>query len=243
MALDGRRRTVVGIVENPRKLSEEFALVTPSSASAVDYVTVLVDADAASLESFFGRGSNSDRPPAFASEESWGVDHPETESLLLVSVTTVFLLLASLVAAAGFGSSRGGARPTTKGVEGPTSTAPTHTPPGGSPRLRGPRGAAAAGGRRSQAFAAQDVVRVGTLQRRFARGQQHQRGDPRRVVFQHVFDDRYEKSERLTGARLGSSKDVLAFDGLGNCGILYRGGRRKAGRREPLLGIRRNREF
>jgi putative ABC transport system permease protein len=101
LALDGRSRTVVGIVENPRKLSDEFALVTPSSAGAADYVTVLVDADAASRESFFGR-SNSDAPPAFASAESWGVDHPETESLLLVSVTTVFLLLAALVAAAGF---------------------------------------------------------------------------------------------------------------------------------------------
>ena len=32
MALDGRRRTVVGIVENPRKLSDEFALVSPASA-------------------------------------------------------------------------------------------------------------------------------------------------------------------------------------------------------------------
>ena len=33
LALDGRRRTVVGIVENPSKLSDEFALVSPSSAS------------------------------------------------------------------------------------------------------------------------------------------------------------------------------------------------------------------
>src|SRR5262245_39100117 len=32
LALDGRRRTVVGIVENPHKLSEEFALVSPTSA-------------------------------------------------------------------------------------------------------------------------------------------------------------------------------------------------------------------
>ena len=34
LALDGHRRTVVGIVENPSKLSDEFALVSPSSASA-----------------------------------------------------------------------------------------------------------------------------------------------------------------------------------------------------------------
>ena len=35
LALDGRRRTVVGVVENPRKLSDEFALVSPSSAGAL----------------------------------------------------------------------------------------------------------------------------------------------------------------------------------------------------------------
>jgi putative ABC transport system permease protein len=101
LALDGRRRTVVGIVENPRKLSDEFALVAPpSSASAADYVTVLVDASDASLASFFGPGDNS--PPGLSSTERIGNDHPESEPLAIVSVTTVFLLLASLVAAAGF---------------------------------------------------------------------------------------------------------------------------------------------
>ena len=38
LALDGRRRTVVGIVENPRELSDEFALVSPASAAAPDHV-------------------------------------------------------------------------------------------------------------------------------------------------------------------------------------------------------------
>jgi putative ABC transport system permease protein len=102
LALDGRRRTVVGIVENSRKLSDEFALVTPSSGGAPDYVTALVATDAASRATFFGRGPRPAPPPAFTSAESWGIDHPETEPLLLVAVTTVFLLLASLVAAAGF---------------------------------------------------------------------------------------------------------------------------------------------
>ena len=41
LALDGRQRTVVGIVENPSKLSDEFALVSPSSASP-DVVDLLV---------------------------------------------------------------------------------------------------------------------------------------------------------------------------------------------------------
>jgi putative ABC transport system permease protein len=100
LALDGRRRTVVGIVENPRKLSDEFALVSPSSASAADYVTALVDASDASVESFFGPRRNP--PPALMSVENRGNDHPEAEPLAMFSVTTVFLFLASLIAAAGF---------------------------------------------------------------------------------------------------------------------------------------------
>jgi putative ABC transport system permease protein len=102
LALDGRRRTVVGIVENPRKLSEEFALVSPPSARAADYVTVLVKAKEAdeSMASFFRAGA--DAPPAFAGAEIEGNDHPEAPTLAMFSVATVFLLLASLVAAAGF---------------------------------------------------------------------------------------------------------------------------------------------
>jgi putative ABC transport system permease protein len=100
LALDGQRRTVVGIVENPRKLSDEFALVSPSSAGAANYVTVLVDAPEESVESFFGQGRNP--PPALAETQIWGNDNPEAEPLAIFSVTTVFLLLASLIAAAGF---------------------------------------------------------------------------------------------------------------------------------------------
>jgi putative ABC transport system permease protein len=52
LALDGGRRTIVGLVENPRDLSDEFALVSPASAGAPDNVTVLVDASAESVRSF-----------------------------------------------------------------------------------------------------------------------------------------------------------------------------------------------
>jgi putative ABC transport system permease protein len=100
LALDGLQWEVVGIVENPRKLSDEFALVSPSSADTADYVTVLVDTNEASLESFFG--PNDDSPPAFAGAQMVGSDNPEAPTLAMFSVTTVFLLLASLVAAAGF---------------------------------------------------------------------------------------------------------------------------------------------
>ncbi len=93
LSLDGRRRTVVGIVENPADLSDEFALVSPSSAGAPDHVSVLAKGD----------GSRPDMAPgaAVVNQSIRGNDNPADE-LLMFSVATVFLLLASLIAAAGF---------------------------------------------------------------------------------------------------------------------------------------------
>src|SRR6266498_3926197 len=100
LALDGQQRTVVGIVENPRKLSDEFALVSPSSAGAPDHVTVLIDASAASIDSF--RQSLGERgQSSFTGSES-RPNNRAADTLAMFSVATVFLLLASLVAAAGF---------------------------------------------------------------------------------------------------------------------------------------------
>jgi putative ABC transport system permease protein len=98
LALDGGRRTIVGIVENPRDLSDEFALVSPASAGAPDNVTVLVDASAESVRSFIELLA--DRP-VFTGSEARPQDQTAT-ALVMFSVSTVFLLLASLVAAAGF---------------------------------------------------------------------------------------------------------------------------------------------
>ncbi len=97
LALDGHRWTVVGIVENPRKLSDEFALVSPSSTTGADYVTVLVKTARGSAQAFA-----SGTTPALTSMEASGNDHPGVPTLAMFSVTTVFLFLASLVAAAGF---------------------------------------------------------------------------------------------------------------------------------------------
>jgi putative ABC transport system permease protein len=100
LALDGSRRTVVGIVENPRDLGDEFALVSPSSAGAADSVTVLVDAGAASLDAFMGRPAATAQF-AFAGFET-RQSNQGADALAMFSVATVFLLLATLVAAAGF---------------------------------------------------------------------------------------------------------------------------------------------
>jgi putative ABC transport system permease protein len=98
LSLDGHRRIVVGIVENPRDLSDEFALVSPSSAGAPDTVTVLVDADRASVDAFMeAQGDRS----ALVGSKTQDDDAPAPE-LAMFSVATVFLLLASLIAAAGF---------------------------------------------------------------------------------------------------------------------------------------------
>ena len=100
LALDGRQRTVVGIVENRRRLSDEFALVVPSSIRAPHYVTVLVRASDETVRSFVRSRYQGDIPALVLAEtrsEAGAVD-----TLALFSVATVFLILASLVAAAGF---------------------------------------------------------------------------------------------------------------------------------------------
>jgi putative ABC transport system permease protein len=102
LALDGHRRTVVGIVENPRDLSDEFALVSPSSAGAPDHATVLVDADAESLSSFRQSLDGTTAGGWSALGNSEARPGNQTNALAMFSVATVFLLLASLVAAAGF---------------------------------------------------------------------------------------------------------------------------------------------
>src|SRR5918996_4443613 len=103
LALDGHRRTVVGIVENPRELSDEFALVTPSSAGAPDHVTVVVDAGAASVGAFGDSraGGAGDRRSAFGGTEP-RPDDQAASALAMFGVATVFLVLAALVASAGF---------------------------------------------------------------------------------------------------------------------------------------------
>src|SRR6266508_3316107 len=101
LALDDRRRTIVGIVENPRDLSDEFALFSPASAGAPDGVTVLVDAGEGSIDAFRqSLDHGADGPSAFAGSEA----RPKNQSasaLAMFSVATVFLLLASIGAVIG----------------------------------------------------------------------------------------------------------------------------------------------
>ncbi len=97
LALDGQRREVVGIVENPRELSDEFALVSPSSAGPPETATVLFDAGVEQVRAFVD-GQNG---AVVAGSQIRGHYEPAPE-LAMFSVATVFMLLAALVATAGF---------------------------------------------------------------------------------------------------------------------------------------------
>ena len=94
LALDGHAWTVVGLVENPGNLNDEFALVSPWHAGPPSSVTILFDARPAQFAAFIrARGS----PPEVASR-----GQEVTAAASLLGLATVFLLLVCLVAAAGF---------------------------------------------------------------------------------------------------------------------------------------------
>jgi putative ABC transport system permease protein len=88
----GVTRTVVGIVENPRNLLDEFALVIPGQVPSPTQVTVLFDAPASASK----LGSNVITP---ASVSQGNALNPQTISIVLVTMT---MLLIALVAIAGF---------------------------------------------------------------------------------------------------------------------------------------------
>src|SRR5512132_2615593 len=88
LGLDDRRRTVVGIVENPRKLSDEFALVAPSSASpkALD---LFVDAPEAEHDSFVRSLEDRSGSPYSGSMLKGNDVSGTAETLAMFSVATV----------------------------------------------------------------------------------------------------------------------------------------------------------
>ena len=90
---DGTARHVVGIVQNPQSLLDEFALVTPGQVSAPTQVTVLFDAPGVRPASI---GPNVQTPSSAASRNPI---NPETIVLALVTVT---MILIALMAVGGF---------------------------------------------------------------------------------------------------------------------------------------------
>jgi putative ABC transport system permease protein len=95
VSIGDKQSAVVGLVENPGDLNDEFALVDPDTAATPNGVALLVDADV--------RGGGMLR-----SGSAYGVLNrgPDTSNALvaatLLLIATVVLLLVALVAAAGF---------------------------------------------------------------------------------------------------------------------------------------------
>jgi putative ABC transport system permease protein len=95
--LDGVDRTVVGLVENPSDLADEFALVMPSVDVAGDEVSVLVDASTERVDGFMSTGEE------LLSVRTRGSDlEPVLAAVLVLAMATVALLLVSLIAVASF---------------------------------------------------------------------------------------------------------------------------------------------
>ena len=106
VVLDRRARTVVGLVENPGDLDDEFALVAPADAAPPTAVTVLVRASAeraAALPASAG-GRLEVRPACHGAVLCATATQSEraTAAAGTLALATVVLLLVALIAAAGF---------------------------------------------------------------------------------------------------------------------------------------------
>jgi putative ABC transport system permease protein len=92
---DGRARRIVGIVQNPQSLLDEFALVVPGQVVAPTEVTVLFNADGVAPASI---GPNVQSESAVAASAG-NVINPET---IVLTLATLGMLLIALVAVGGF---------------------------------------------------------------------------------------------------------------------------------------------
>jgi putative ABC transport system permease protein len=106
LGLGGPARTVVGLVENPGDLDDEFALVSPSAADPPASVTMLVQASrerATALPRGYG-GRFESRPACHAGLLCLTPTQTEraTAAAGVLGLATVVLLLVALIAAAGF---------------------------------------------------------------------------------------------------------------------------------------------
>ena len=95
--LDGVERTVVGIVENPNDLDEDFVLLAPSTLAQSESVAMLVNADDERVNSF--------RPPGAQGRivsARGDVGEDVVAAVVVLVVTTLAMFLVALIAAASF---------------------------------------------------------------------------------------------------------------------------------------------
>jgi putative ABC transport system permease protein len=91
---NGRVRHLVGLVEDPEALSDEFALVAPGQANPPSQITVLLDAGNQRVNAF--------RPADQAGIETRGSLNKTSAAVAVLALETIGLLFVGLVAAAGF---------------------------------------------------------------------------------------------------------------------------------------------
>jgi putative ABC transport system permease protein len=90
---DGQTRTVVGMVQNPESLLDEFALVIPGQVTNPTEVSVLFDAPGVNPSSI---GPNVQTP------QSAAASNPINPTTIVLALATVGMLLIALVAVGGF---------------------------------------------------------------------------------------------------------------------------------------------
>ncbi|HZD98545.1 MAG TPA: FtsX-like permease family protein [Micromonosporaceae bacterium] len=90
----GRELRIVGLVENPQNLLDNFALVAPGQVSTPNRVTVLFDATAASLAGFRFPAGTAPVTPVSSS----GID----PAVIVFAIAIIGLIFVGLVAVAGF---------------------------------------------------------------------------------------------------------------------------------------------
>jgi putative ABC transport system permease protein len=89
----GKRRTVVGLVENPLNLHNAFALVAPGHVTALDHVDVLIRASQADFTS-------KPRPDDMSIQSR--SDAGDMSSVVVLVLATIGLVFVGLLAVAGF---------------------------------------------------------------------------------------------------------------------------------------------
>jgi putative ABC transport system permease protein len=101
--IDGQRRRVVGVVENPSDLHEEFALVPTTEIGAAESVTILIGGSGDFDEVAALRDFGDNYLPNADITSRQGEEHASSSAAVAVLGTaTVAMVLVSLIAAAGF---------------------------------------------------------------------------------------------------------------------------------------------
>ena len=98
--VDGRALRVVGIVENPKDLGDQFALVAPGHISAPTGLTLLTDAGGSTAAGF--RAPSGNVQGITSNGDKSAADEQRNRALGVLLIATIGLVFIGLLAAAGF---------------------------------------------------------------------------------------------------------------------------------------------